>query len=284
MPGFTFGAITDELSDDPGVALDVMAELGLTAVELRVVAGRNIVEMTPGDAVVLRREVERRGLHVVSVASPLFKCVLPDAPSIDSRIQQDVFSADYTHADQPALALRTFAIARLTGASIVRVFSYWRTIDPPACADRIAGALYDLAEQAAPMGLTIGLENEHACNIATGDETARLLASVDHPNLKVVWDPANAMVAGEAPYSRGYRRLPPGSLAHVHAKDGRVERGRPVWTCLGDGGVDWRGQLEALTADRYHGAITLETHWRGPDNDRLAATTACARRLQAFAG
>ena len=56
-----------------------------------------------------------------------------------------------------------------------------------------------LADQAARHGVTIGLENEHACNIATGAETARVLAALDHPNLKVVWDPANALVSGEKP-------------------------------------------------------------------------------------
>ena len=45
--------------------------------------------------------------------------------------------------------------------------------------------------------MIIGLENEHACNIATGAETARVLAALDHPNLQVVWDPANAVVSGE---------------------------------------------------------------------------------------
>jgi len=41
-------------------------------------------------------------------------------------------------------------------------------------------------------------------------------------------------------------------------------------------------QVEALVRDGYHGAISLETHWRGPDGDRLEASTICGRNLQAL--
>src|SRR2546422_5375180 len=45
-------------------------------------------------------------------------------------------------------------------------------------------ALGRLADQAAAHGVIIGVENEHACNISTGEETARLLKALNHPNLK----------------------------------------------------------------------------------------------------
>ena len=137
------------------------------------------------------------GLEIMSIASPLLKCVLPGAPEVDARFQQDMFAAKHTFADQPRLTARAFEIAARTGARIIRVFSYWRTVDPDACFDRVVAALRDLADQAAKHGVIIGLENEHACNIATAAETAKVLAALDHPNLKVVWDPANAVVSGE---------------------------------------------------------------------------------------
>src|ERR1019366_5135629 len=94
-------------------------------------------------------------------------------------------------------------------------------------------ALEQLAGQAALHGRTIGLENEHACNIATGAETARVLEAVAHPNLKVVWDPANAYVSGETPYPDGYRRLPVERIGHVYAKDCRVEGPPSHVVCAG---------------------------------------------------
>ena len=166
----------------------------------------------------------------------------------------------------------------------MRVFSYWRTIDPDACFDRVASALRGLADEAMKRNLTIGIENEHACNIATGAETARLLAAVDHPALQVIWDPANAFVTGETPYPQGYALLPPARIAHVHAKDCVVADHVPTWGPLGDMGIDWRGQLAALARDGYRGTISLETHWKGPNGDKFEASMICARNLSSLIG
>jgi L-ribulose-5-phosphate 3-epimerase len=217
---------------------------------------------------------------VLSIASPVLKCTLPDAPPVASHIQQDMFSSAFGFDDQPRLARRAFEIAERTGARIVRVFSYWRTIDPGACFDRVASALADLADQAAERNLIIGIENEHACNIATGGETARLFAAVDHPALQVIWDPANAFVAGERPFPEGYEQLPISRIVHVHAKDCTVTNHVPTFGPLGEMGVDWRGQLAALARDGYRGTVSLETHWKGPNGDKFLGSMICGKNLQ----
>lgn len=280
---FPIAAITDEFSPtDLETAADSMAEAGMTGAELRVLFGRNIVDLTDNELNRAMDILNSRGLRVISIASPLLKCVLPDAPELDSRFQKDVFASAHTYADQPRIADRAFEIARRTGARIIRVFSYWRTVDPAACFDRVAASLRDLADKAARHGLTIGLENEHACNIATGAETARVLAAVDHLNVKAVWDPANALVSGENPYPEGYRQLPVARITHVHAKDCRVSDHAPLWGALGEGMIDWNGQIRALASDGYQGYISLETHWQGPDGDKLKGSRICAANLKAM--
>jgi len=276
----SIAAITDEFSQDIEAAVRSMAEIGMQGAELRMVFGKNIIDLGDGELERACEIVARQGLEIISIASPLLKCVLPDAPEVDARFQQDIFASRHTFADQPRLAGRALEIAERTGARIIRVFSYWRTVRPEACLERIARALEHLAGQAALHGRTIGLENEHACNIATGEETARVLAAVAHPNLKVVWDPANAYVSGETPYPDGYRRLPVARIAHVHAKDCHVEGHRPAWCALGEGAIDWKGQIQALTDDGYKGWISLETHWPGPGGDKHAASTICGRNLK----
>lgn len=277
---FPIAAITDEFSQDIATAARSMAEIGMTGAELRMVFGKNIIDLTNAELDRACEVVARHGLEIVSIASPLLKCVLPDSPEVDARFQQDVFAATHTFADQPRLADRALEIAERTGARIIRVFSYWRTVRPEACFERVARALGLLAGQAALHGRTIGLENEHACNIATGAETARVLGAVAHPNLKVVWDPANAYVSGETPYPDGYRRLPVERIAHVHAKDCRVRGHRPTWCALGEGGIDWKGQIRALADDGYKGCISLETHWAGPHGDKHEASVICGRNLR----
>ena len=80
-------------------------------------------------------------MEVISIASPLLKCVLPNAPEIDGRFQQDVFAAKHTFEDQPRLTDHAFKIAEFFGAKIVRVFSYWRTVEPEKTYDAVAFAL-----------------------------------------------------------------------------------------------------------------------------------------------
>ena len=281
MPGrFRIAAITDEFSPDLDLALESMSEAGMTGAELRMVFGKNIVDLSGEELDRAIAMVRASGMEIISIASPLLKCTLPDAPDVDARFQQDSFAARHRFEDQPRLTARVFEIARLTGAGIVRVFSYWRTVRPEACFERIVEALGQLAVQAAQHGVVIGLENEHACNIATGEETARVLAAVDHPNLKVVWDPANALVSGENPFPEGYGRLPVSRIVHVHAKDCRVRDHKPEFGPLGEMGIDWPGQIAALSRDGYRGWISLETHWVGPGGDKHEGSRICGRNLR----
>jgi sugar phosphate isomerase/epimerase len=276
---FRIAAITDEFSPDIETAVRSMSSIGMTGAELRMVFGKNIIDLSDEELDRAIAIVRGAGLEILSIASPLLKCVLPDAPEVDARFQQDMFASKHTFADQPRLTARAFEIASRTGARIIRVFSYWRTVDPDVCFDRIVAALQDLADQARKHNVIIGLENEHACNIGTAAETARILAALDHPNLKVVWDPANAVVAGEKAVPEGYSLLPPSRIQHVHAKDCTMDGHKPLWCELGKGVVGWPEQIAALVRDGYQGWISLETHWSGPGGNKHEASMICGRRL-----
>jgi len=282
-PKIPIAAITDEFSPDLEIALDAMREIGMSGVELRVISGKNIMDLSDDELDRVAELVGARGFKVISIASPLFKCVLPEAPALDSRFQHDVFAAKYTFEDQAQLAERAFFIAKKFGARIIRVFSFWRTVQPEACFERVVGELGRLAEKAAGHGLTIGLENEHACNIATGAETRQALDCSKHSNLGVVWDPANAYVSGENPFPQGYGLLPADRILHVHAKDCHMEGLTPFWGPLGTRAIDWKGQISALLNDGYKGYLSLETHWAGPGGDKLQASKICGWNLRGLA-
>ena len=282
-PKIPIAAITDEFSPDLETALTAMHEIGMQAAELRMISGRNIMDLSADELNRVQECVTARGFRVISIASPLLKCVLPNAPPVDDRFQQDVFASKHTFEDQPRLAAEAFRIAKKLGARIIRVFSFWRTVEPEKSFDAVVDMLQKLAEQAEREDLIIGLENEHACNIATALETARVLNAVKHQNLKVVWDPANAYVAGENPFPAGYKSLPADRIVHVHAKDCHMEGHKPVWGPLGTRAIDWKGQIQALLDDGYAGYLSLETHWPGPGGDKLEASRICGWNLRGLA-
>ena len=279
-PKIRIAAVTDEFSPTLANAIPVMQEIGMTAAELRVIDGKNILDLSADELKRTKEALDQAGLSVVSIASPLLKCVLPNGPETDSRFQHDIFASKHTFEDQPRLTEHAFDVAHFFNAPILRVFSYWRTVKPGLCHEAIVEALSQLARLGEKEGITIGLENEHACNIGTAAETARLLDFIPNPHLKVVWDPANALVAGEDAFPGGYSLLPKDRIAHVHAKDCHIEDGQPVWGPLGTRHVRWKEQIHALLADGYKGAISLETHWAGPNGDKLEGSRICGWNLR----
>ena len=272
-------AITDEFAADLETALNAMQQLGFAGAELRLIGGKNIVELTDAEIAAVREAVERRGMRVVSIASPLLKYVLPGGAEIDQRFRQDVFGAAYTVDDHERLTRRAMDAAQALGARIIRVFSFWRTAEPRRCFPAVVDALRPLCAAAAARGLQIGLENEFACNVGTAEEAAELLEMLPHPALGVIWDPANMAVLGGKPFPDGYSRLPVERLLHVHVKDCTVDNFVPTWQPVGTN-IDWRGQIAALIRNGYTGAFSLETHWRGEHGDRLEASRICGGILR----
>ncbi|MEZ5399605.1 MAG: sugar phosphate isomerase/epimerase family protein [Bryobacteraceae bacterium] len=282
-PKLRIASITDEFSPDLAVALPAMAEIGMTGAELRVLWGKNIMDLSQDELTTAKKMVTDAGMEVIGIASPVLKCVLPYAPAVDERFQQDMFNAKYTFEEQKSLADRAIEIAKFMDCKLIRVFSYWRTVEPEKCFDAVVEAMNWLGEKGARAGVTIGLENEHACNIATGAEAGRLLAAVGNPSVRLVWDPANAMCSGEDPYPEGYSKLPKDRIEHVHVKDCHMEGHKPIWGPVGTRHVFWKGQIDALMRDGYTGWLSLETHWTGPAGNKFEASRICGWNLRGLA-
>src|SRR3954447_3384549 len=100
-PRIPLAAITDEFSPTLSEAIPVMKEIGMTGAELRVVNGKNIMDLSADELERAKNLLSEAGLQVMSIASPLLKCVLPNAPDVDSRFQHDIFAAKHTFEDQP---------------------------------------------------------------------------------------------------------------------------------------------------------------------------------------
>ena len=106
--------------------------------------------------------------------------------------------------------------------------------------------------------ITLAVENEPGFWCDTGAATAAILREVGSAHLRANWDPCNAYGTPERPYPDGYEALS-GLIANVHAKDTR--KGALIQCVpIGDGTIDWTGQVRALLRDRIVPHITIETH------------------------
>lgn len=262
---FKLSVITDEITNDFGRALEVAAkEFALGFVEIRELWGKNIMALDSKEIGEARRLLERYRLRVSSIASPIFKADWPGAPRSKYSPKRDQFGASYTFEQQDELLDRGLELARAFNTANVRVFDFWRLEDQAPFRDAIDSKLAQAAIGARKRGVTLLLENEHACNTATAAEAARTLKAIPSPSLKLNWDPGNAAARGETPYPDGYRLLPKNRIGYMHCKDViRKQDGSTEWMAMGRGVIDYVGQFRSLKKDGYAGVLSLETHWRG---------------------
>ena len=264
MATFTLSVLTDEISQDFGRACEVAAkEFGLGYVELRAMHNKNIMNWDAKDVAEARGVLERFKLRVSEIATPVFKTDWPGAPKSRYSPKKPEFGADFTYEQQNELLERAIELAKAFNTRFIRVFDFWRLEDQKPYRDDIDHRIAVAAAKAGQNSVALTLENELACNTATGAEAARLLSAVRDPSLLLNWDPGNATARGEKAYPDGYDKLPKDRIGHVHCKDVVFTAGgKSEWVPMGKGVIDWAGQLRALQRDGYRGALSLETHWR----------------------
>jgi L-ribulose-5-phosphate 3-epimerase len=262
-PPFRISVINDEISQDFGHACEVASqEFGMHWIELRSMWKKNIVSLDEKEVAEARRILDKFQLKVTDIASPLFKVDWPGAPK--SKFSEGKsFGANFTLAQQDDVLDRAVDMAKAFQTDRVRCFDFWRLDDQAPYRTAINDKLVQAANKAGQKGITLVLENEPACNTATGAEAAKVLDAVKSPYLMLNWDPGNAATLGETPYPDGYNLLPKDRIGHCHCKDA-VKKGQGYdWAPMGGGLIDWARQFKALKRDGYHFAVSLETHWNG---------------------
>ncbi|HST21050.1 MAG TPA: sugar phosphate isomerase/epimerase, partial [Blastocatellia bacterium] len=176
MAKFKLSVITDEITSDFGHALEVASkEFHLSFVEIRELWGKNIMALDAKQIAEARQLLERSRLRVSAIASPIFKVDWPGAPTSKYSPKRDQFGASYTFDQQDELLERGFELAKAFNTTNIRIFDFWRLDDQAPYRAAIDKKLIEAATKAEKSGITLILENEHACNTATGAEAARTL-------------------------------------------------------------------------------------------------------------
>ena len=263
---FHIAVISDEISEDLDHACSVIAkDFGLEWVELRGINGKNLQSLSEDEITAARKTIAKYNLRVTDIASPLFKVDWPGAPLSSYAEKRDQFGADATFKQQDQVLEQSIHLAKAFGTDKVRCFDFWRLDDVKPYRRAINDKLQQAAETAGKQGIMLVLENEFACNTATGREAAETLAGVASQNLALNWDPGNAVMRGELDtFPAGWDALPKARIHHCHVKNAvRNTAGKIEWAPVDKGFVDWSAQFKALKQAGYRDAVSLETHWRG---------------------
>lgn len=275
------GVITDEISQDIEHVLEVCRQVGIREVELRNVWDTNIVDMADDDLARLAALIHDRGFRVCSIASPFLKTALDESePTASGDAHRDVAA---TWDDQWPILDRSLEIAARMNAGIVRAFSFWRVEHPETVREQTLEVLTQATERVRLAGRTLGLENEFACNVATGTEAAWYLDRIPDSTLGLIWDPGNITALGIQPSREDFEPIKH-RIVHVHVKDSRSLDLVDGWTVVGEGVVGWDREFAQLAAIGHDGVLSLETHFTDGDAEAASRRTIDGIRRMAVAG
>src|SRR3954465_8245999 len=152
------GILTDEVSANFDEALDWVSRQGLKHVEGRVIDGKNVSTLNDEQVQDAPRRIEQRGLYVSGISSPVFKCALNPARPVASG---DTFGQAEESVEAHFAKLdRVIAIARLLATRRIRIFSFWREVEPLKHTAEIVRQLQRAARVAEGGDVQLLVENE----------------------------------------------------------------------------------------------------------------------------
>jgi sugar phosphate isomerase/epimerase len=264
---FKIGVISDEISQDFDHACYVISkDFGLKYLELREMFGKNLQQSSDTEIADALKILAKYDLKVTDIGSPLYKVDWPDAPPSKYGSKADLHGADEaTFKKQDDILERSISLAKQFKTNKVRCFDFWRIDDVKPYRAAINAKLNDAAERAGKQNVQLVLENEFACNTATGREAGATLSGVPSKNFFLNWDPGNAVMRGEFDaFPNGWDAIDKSRIHHCHVKNAvKDATGKVVWSPVDIGIIDWTAQFKALKALGYSQATNLETHWRG---------------------
>ncbi len=209
----------DSVTTDLDRALHYTGLWGLEGLELRAVDGATNVVPHVNERR-LRARLDEHEVPVVAVVPDLF-----EGPASDRAARLN---------DIAALA-ETAAFAKRIGAPLVlgRAFAQEDGFDVASAAELLRRA----GDVAGRHGLRLALLHDAESACPTGAALAALLDAADHPAVGAAWNPAEALMAGEAPEA-GLAAL--GSRVwHVRVRDGEAHEGAFEDTEIGTGALGW---------------------------------------------
>ncbi|GAC1470707.1 MAG: sugar phosphate isomerase/epimerase [Gemmatimonadaceae bacterium] len=240
----------DEIAADLDGQIGALKALDIEYIELRSVWNTNILDLKVRQITQVKRALHKAGITVSSIGSPIGKTPL-DEP-FDRQMRR------FQHA---------LDLADTFGAEYIRLFSFYppdyntaspanAKVDWEQHRGEVISRLRAMTQRARETNVVLLHENER--NIY-GDTIARcvdLLGSVDDPQFRAVFDPANFIATGESPYPDAYETLRPW-IAYIHVKDAKLDG---TVTAAGEGISRWPDLLRRLAADGYDGFFSLEPH------------------------
>lgn len=225
--------------------VETAQRLGYDGVELRAIGGTldllSRPEFTSRNVSSSRKQFADRSLEVCCVdTSCNFHST--DRRERSSQIDMAVKHAELA-AELHAPLIRVFPDKIQNGATREETLAY------------IVESLIAIAQRL-PGGVTVALETHG--DFAKTESASEVVNLVNHPQVKLIWDVANSVAAGDSIELASQTVQP--FLCHIHLKDARPVESSEHWlpVLAGNGKVSFAETLNAISKLNYTGYVSFE--------------------------
>lgn len=239
---WTLSGFADEISPDFETQCQLLQKLGMQYMEFRSAWGTNILDLDDAQLATAKEILQRYGLKVSSIGSPLGKIFIDE--DFDAHLIR---------------TKRAVHVANYFEAPFIRIFSFFMRegMNPDDQRDEVLRRMRALATEAERGNVIMVHENEKDIYGDIPRRCADIITSVNSPNLKAAWDAANYVQVGVRPFDEGWSLIRP-HLAYMQIKDAIAATGDVVPAGRGDGQMV--ETIRALRTDGFDGFFSLEPH------------------------
>lgn len=232
---------SDEIDANIDIQFEVLNKLGIKYFEPRFINEKNISELCDSEVCSLKDKMEKAGISVSSIGSPIGKVKLTD---------------DW--CEHFKLFERVCRTAKMLDCHYIRIFSFYHDGGEWTKDERslVLERLSEMIDYAKEQDLILLHENEKDIYGDTTDRCCDLMENLYCDNFKAVFDPANFVQCGEN-VMNAYDKMKD-YVAYMHIKDAKSEDGTVVPAGKGDGYIQY--VLSQLFAKNYDGFLSLEPH------------------------
>ncbi len=232
---------SDEINQDIDIQFSVLNKLNIKYFEPRGINGKNISELTEDEVQCLREKMQKYGIKVSSIGSPIGKIFITE----DFKEHFEVLK-------------KVVKIAKELGTKYIRIFSFfhgegeWTNEER----DEVISRLKIMIEYAKENDVILLHENEKEIFGDTIDRCKYLMDTLCCYNFKAVFDPANFVQCGQDT-KKAYEIMKP-YIEYMHIKDALFVDDSVVPAGFGDGNLEYI--LKDLFKNGYDGYLSLEPH------------------------
>jgi sugar phosphate isomerase/epimerase len=242
-----YSGISDEAGQPIATQIRAHKELGWKHLELRMVDGTNITQLSDADFDAVVQAVDEAGMSCSCFGSAIANWARPI--TCDPQIDIDDLA-------------RSIPRMKRMGTEFIRVMSYPNDpdnpIDEPAWRKEAISRMKTLAKMAEDGGIILAHENCSGWGGLSAENSNILLAEVNSPALKVVYDTGNPVSYKQDAWD--YYQTVYDHVAYVHIKDANLVDGEAVYCYCGDGQGFVKETISDLLKKGYKGGFSIEPH------------------------